>query len=382
MVAKTAKSTKSVAPAKKETKAPAVRLTEDEKKADRVNYIFNPGSNKHVKRDSPLGKKLVKAEETGEEVAKTMTETERLILVVQTLQDQLGLEDSAIKVALTEVKDELPRSFPSAWGGKQKTARSPDHPKQSSNPYIWFTKAVRKSVVEANPDAKNTEIVSIMAKMWKETAEEDRSEYVEAAQKDKERYEQEMKVFEAEHPDQARAKNSPGSGKPTKETAYRLFSEEHREAVTEENPDLDGKQITKLLAEKWEELKTSDKAKFAEYQEAAKQANEGFEERVAEFNKSPGSSSKLTKAEQAKADDPEHYELKLDTGRYNLKEGWKKNPDGSFSKTGSPKKAAASPKVAKAEPKSVAKPVSKPVIQKKKVSEPVVEAGEDDEFLT
>lgn len=58
---------------------------------------MNPNTNKYVKRDTPLGKKLVKAEETGEEVPKTMTETERLILVVQTLQDQLEIEDSAIK---------------------------------------------------------------------------------------------------------------------------------------------------------------------------------------------------------------------------------------------------------------------------------------------
>jgi hypothetical protein len=377
--------TKSTAVKAKETKSKTtavVRLTEDDKKADPENYILNPGTGKHVKRDSPMGKKLVKAEETGEEVAKTMTETARLILFIQTLQDQLGLEDSAIKAAFVaddSVKAEMPRGFPNAWGGKQKTARSPDHPKQPSNPYIFFTKAVRKSVVEANPGVKNTEIVSIMAKMWKETAEEDRIEYQESAAEDKVRYEEAMKVFEAEHPDQARAKTSPGSGKPTKETAYHLFSEEHRESVTAENEGLDGKQITKKLAEMWDELKKSDKDKVAEYQAAADQANEGFEERVAEFNNSPGSSPKLSKAEQAKANDPEHYELNLKTNRYGLKEGWKKNPDGSF--VFATKKEAASPKKPAAKPvtkKTAAKPAEKKVT-KKSAEKKVVEKVEEDE---
>lgn len=365
MSTKVSKSTKSVTAAvkAKETKAAAKtkaapRMTEDDKKADTENYILNTGTGKYVKRDSPMGKKLVKAEETGEEVAKTMTETARLILFIQTLADQLGLEDSAIKAALVtdeSVKSEMPRGFPNSWGGKQKTARSPDHPKQPSNPYIFFTKAVRAATVLANPDAKNTEIVSIMAKQWKETAEEDRTEYNESAAADKIRYEEAMKIFEAEHPDQARAKSSPGSGKPTKETAYHLFSEEHRKSVETENPDLDGKQITKKLAEMWDLLKKEDKEKVAEYQAAADKANEDFEDRVAEYNNSPGASPKLSKAEQAKADDPEHYDLNTKTNRYVLKEGWKRNPDGSFVKV--VKKDAASPKTPKGKP--VAKPVAK-----------------------
>jgi hypothetical protein len=376
--------TKTVA-AKAQSKTTSVRLSEDDKKSDPENYILNPATKKHVKRDSPMGKKLVKAEETGEEVAKTMTETQRLILVIQTLQDQLGLDDSAIKAALTTdetVKSELPRSFPSIWGGKQKTARHADHPKQPSNPFIFFCKAVRASVVGANPGVKNTEVISIMGKMWKDTPEDARAEYNDLAAADKTRYEEAMKIFEAEHPEEARSKTSPGTGKPTKETAYHLFSEEHRESVQTEFPDLDGKQITKKLAEMWDEMKKSDKDKVAEYQSAADQANEGFEERVAEFNSSPGSSPKLSKAEQAKADDPEHYELNLKTNRYKLKDDWKRNPDGSFvlaskKDAASPKKPAAKP-AAKAAVKKIERPAAK--VAKAKI-EQITEAEDDDDLL-
>jgi hypothetical protein len=335
---------------KSAAKGNAIRLSEDDKKTDIVNYILNPNTEKFVKRDTPLGKKLVKAEESGEEFPKTMTETERLILVVQTLQDELDLENSAIKNSLKSIATELPRGFPVIWGGKQKTTRLPDHPKQPSNAYIFFTKAIRQNVVEANPDLSNTEVVSMMAKMWKETKDEDRTEYNQEAAEDKERYEAEMKIFEAEHPDQARAKSSPG--KPTKATAYHKYCEENREEVKKENPDMDGKEITSLLAEQWEDVKKDDD-EHAKYQKLANDANQGFEERVTEYHETD-SSKKLSEAEQKKKDDPEHYELNSKTGRYVRKEEPKKvaSPKVASPKVASPKVASpkvASPKVASTE---------------------------------
>lgn len=382
---KTTTATKAKETTKAATKPTAVRLSEADKAADPENYILNPATKKHVKRDSPMGKKLAKAEETGEEVAKTMTETARLVLFIQTLVDQLDLEDSAVKAAFTAidtVKAEMPRAFPAAWGGKSKSTRHPDHPKQPSNPFIYYNKANRAAVVEANPGVKNTEIISILSKMWKDTADEDRAEYNELAAQDKIRYEEEMRVFEAEHPELARAKNSPGDGRPTKETAYRLFCEDHREEVQTEFPDLDGKAITKKLADKWAVLKKEDKAAVEEYEAKAEEANKDFAERVKEYQSSPGS-KKLSKVEQAKADDPEHYELNVETGRYMLKEGWTKNPDGSFTKK-EPK--ASSPKTSpkKTGPKS-AKPAAKPVrAAKTAAAKKVVEAenkSEDDDLV-
>ena len=294
------------------TKSPTIRLSEEDKKADTDNYILNTNTDKYVKRDTPLGKKLVIAEQTGQEIPKTITETDRLILVVQTLKDQLELKDSAIKVSLKSISGELPRGFPVVWGGKQKTVRSPDHPNHPNNAYIFYTKAIRQSVSEANPELSNTEIVSMMAKMWKDTVEVDRKEYNELAAEDKERYEAEMKIFEAEHPDQARAKSSPG--KPTKVTAYHKYCEENRETLKADNPDLDGKAINKLLAEKWDEIK-KDKNEVNKYQELADDVNKGFEDRIVEYHEN-NSPKKLSEAEQNKSNNPDKYELNSKTGRY------------------------------------------------------------------
>jgi hypothetical protein len=356
-----------------------VRLTEKDKQADPENYILNY-TGKYVKRDSPLGKKLVEAEKTGIPTSKTMTETARLILFIQTLQDQLGLEDSEIKEALVSndlVKAEMPRSFPNSWGGKQKNVRSPDHPKQPSNAYIFYTKSVRPSVKDKNPNLTPKEIISLMAKMWNETAEIDRVEYHKAAANDKIRYEKEMELFEAEHPDEARSKTSPGNLKPTKMTAYRLFCKDHKEKVEEEFPDFDGKQITKKLSEMWDTFKKENKDKLDEYQALADDFNKDFENRALEY---VSTSPKLSKIEQAKANDPEHYEYKPITNRHVLRQGWKKNPDGSFtysSKSGSAEKTNVVKPVPKA--KSVEKVTKK--IKPKKEEVETQEVDDDYDLL-
>ncbi len=337
------------------------RLTEEEKRADTKNYIINPHSKKMVKRDSPQGKKLVDAETTGAEIPKTMTETQRLILVVQTLRDIGDLDDAVIKAALKTIEEELPRSFPACWGGKQKEARHADHPKGPSNSYIYYNKAIRPSTKDANPELSPKELITLMAKLWKETPKDDRVEYENQAAADKERYKLEMEAFETAHPDLARSstKSSVSPGKPTKTTAYGMFCEVNRQMVKDENPELEGKMVTKILAEKWAELKKDHSEEVNKYQIEAVEANADFEERTKEFYSSSESPVKLSKIEQAKADDPEHYELKMDTGRHILKKGWKKNPDGSFVKIA--KKEAAGPKITE---KKVA---AGPAIEKKVV---------------
>jgi len=291
------------------TKLATIRLSENDKK-NNPNYILNPNTNKYVKRETPYGKKLVNAEKTGEEVPKTMTETERLILVVQTLQNHFEFEDSAIKTSLKPINTELPRGFPVAWGGKPKSTRSPDRPKQPSNAYIYFTQAVRQSVMEANEGLSNTAIIALMGKMWKETPAADRTEYVLLAEQDKLRYEEEKKIFIAEHPDQARSGSN--SEKPTRVNAYHKYCEENRDKVKKDNPDADGRVIAGILSDQWDEVK-KDKTELAKYQELADKANEGFEERVVEYH---NNDPKLSEAEQKKADDPENYELNPKTGRY------------------------------------------------------------------
>ncbi len=111
---------------------------------------------------------------------------------------------------------------------------------------------------------------------------------------------------------------------------------------------MNGKLLTQLIAEKWEQAK-GDEDELLKYQELADEANEGFEERVTEYHETD-SPKKLSEAEQKKADDPEHYELNSKTGRYVRKD----EP-----KATSP--VAEKPVKAKAKAKTAAKPEPEPV---------------------
>ena len=182
-------------------------------------------------------------------------------------------------------------------------------------------------------------------------------------------------VFEAEHPDQARAKSSPG--KPTKTTAYHKYCETHRDSLKEEHPDLDGKAITKLLADQWEEVK-KDADEVAKFQALADEANEGFADRVIQYHEANGP-KKLSEAEQKKANDPDNYELNPDTGRYVEREKPKKAKEPEVKEVKTVTKAAPKPAAKTATTKPAAKPATKPVTAKPKAAKTVAEGVTNDE---
>jgi hypothetical protein len=134
-----------------------------------------------------------------------------------------------------------------------------------------------------------------------------------------------------------------------------MFCKENRDQVKADNPEMDGKDITRALAEQWALVKEDSDA-LSKYQTMANEANEGFEERMSDYNGSPstpkGKGKKLSESEQKKADDPEHYELNTKTGRYQLK----KTNKAPSPKATTPKTKKAEKKVEKAEKKPEKKP--------------------------
>jgi len=312
-------------PIKTPTKPVTVRLSEEDKKADTLNYILNPNTDKYVNKNTRAGQLIVEAIKNNKPIPKSKTETERLTLFVQTFQDKLNLEDSAIKDILKPIENEFTRGFPVQWGGKPKKVHAEDKPKLPCNAYIFFSRAVREKVVKTNPDLPNKEIMSIIADMWNDTPENDRVEYQELADEAKKEYEKKMIEYETKYPEKMRAKSN--VGKPTKASAYHKYCEENRELIKKENPELNGKEISSVLIEQWKEIQ-QDKDELAKYQALADEANEDFEERIMEYYKS-NRPKKLSKIEQKKADDPENFELNFKTGRYVEKSSVEKSSEKS-----------------------------------------------------
>jgi len=177
----------------------------------------------------------------------------------------------------------------------RKEPRDPDLPKRPLSAVMWFCKAERPAVRDANPELKVGQIAQILSEHWK--ACQDKSQYEEEANRDKQRYKEEMCSYKAMNPhrpkqhhqqhhypdlgfDLGHPSNSRHS-KPPRDpdlpkrplSAFMWFQKAQRSAVSETNPDLKVGQIAQILSEQWkvcvnkeqyEELANADKRRYAE----------------------------------------------------------------------------------------------------------------------
>jgi len=82
-----------------------------------------------------------------------------------------------------------------AKGAKAKAKKDPNKPKRAKSAYIFFCSAMRAIVKEDMGDAKATEVTKELGKRWRELDEDDKVQYQDLADKDKERYAEEMEVY-------------------------------------------------------------------------------------------------------------------------------------------------------------------------------------------
>jgi len=84
-------------------------------------------------------------------------------------------------------------------GGKKKRKtrknKDPNKPKRPINSFLAYSRKIRPGVKTDNPDKSNQEIGQIVGAMWKKITDEEKEPFVAEAEKDKERYEEAMKVY-------------------------------------------------------------------------------------------------------------------------------------------------------------------------------------------
>ncbi len=81
---------------------------------------------------------------------------------------------------------------------KIKKRKDPDLPKRALSSYMFFAKDFRPKLKKKFPDLKVTEIMKKTGQEWNKLKEKNSSKldkYVELANKDKERYEEEMELY-------------------------------------------------------------------------------------------------------------------------------------------------------------------------------------------
>lgn len=75
-----------------------------------------------------------------------------------------------------------------------KKLKDPNAPKRPLNAYMFFAQAKRAEVKEENSELNACAVVTRLGEMWKSMSEAEKKPYTDLSAKDKERYEEEIRV--------------------------------------------------------------------------------------------------------------------------------------------------------------------------------------------
>jgi hypothetical protein len=145
---------------------------------------------------------------------------------------------------------------------KKKGKVKSNAPKRVRSAYLFFCKENRQEV--ASTCLKNTDILKKLGEMWKELSDKKKKKYVKMSDEDKERYEEEMKLYVPPEGEEKKKSKSKKTGVKRAPSSYMLFCKDNREKIKEENPDIKFGDITKTLGQMWRDLSDKKKQKYVE----------------------------------------------------------------------------------------------------------------------
>ena len=183
---------------------------------------------------------------------------------------------------------------------KAKSSKDPNAPKGAKNAYIIFCADNRDQIKAENPEMNAKDIISEVARLWKETDEDVKAKYQEKAAEDKKRYDKEMSKyvpsnFESPKVKKGKSPKDPNAPKGAK-NAYIIFCADNRDQIKTENPEMNAKEIISQMARLW---KGADEDVKAEYQEKAAEDKKRYQQEMSDASDEDGS-KKVEKVEKGK----------------------------------------------------------------------------------
>ena len=212
-----------------------------------------------------------------------------------------------------------------AFKTKKKRRKDPNAPKQVKTAYLYFTEKERPKIIQQTPDMSPPDIMSELGARWKALSEKNRKPYEKSSEKDKLRYDEEMKSYQppegydkdgygfADDIDgrKKRAKKEPGQPKNVK-SAYVYFCEVTRPSLPKGTHPVE---IMKLMGEKWQKLSEDDRKPFEEKHEKDKARYETEMKAWREgkgIAKNDGAEGDLEDEEEEEEEDEEEEEEELE----------------------------------------------------------------------
>jgi len=163
---------------------------------------------------------------------------------------------------------------------KRKKNKDPNRPKRNMSAFFLYSNAHRARVKGENPDAKFGDIAKLLSAEFKEISEDDKAEWNEKADADKQRYLREMEDYVPPSDDsdsddggkkkKKKKKKDPNAPK-RNQSAFFLYSNATRADIKAAQPDLAFGQIAKVISVNFKALPAEERAYWDEKAAADKE---------------------------------------------------------------------------------------------------------------
>ena len=244
-------------------KKPKKKKHPDAPKHPRCAYLFFVAENRELlKKKNP--------QLTFTEIAKMLGEMWKNMTPEEKSRFEIMAEED--KEKYRKAKDKFPEPVtivtpdPDPFGYSDK-AEVPSAPKHPASAYLFFVASNRQRLQEVFPDKSFTDTARILGILWRQLSREDRRKFELLAAADKRRYEEEKLAWEPPADTFSSFTRSFGNVTQTIEaekekkfnSAYAIWASAERAAVLQDHPDMDRKELTKLLKETWKSLAYHEK---------------------------------------------------------------------------------------------------------------------------
>lgn len=170
---------------------------------------------------------------------------------------------------------------------RAKPKKDPNKPKRNMSAFFLYSNANRARIKEENPGIAFGKVAQKLSVEFKKLDAEERSDWDEAAARDKERYQEEMKSYEPPSDEEdyggrrkKKAKKDPNKPKRNM-SAFFLYSNAVRSTVKEENPEAKFGDIAKIISVQFKALSDSERAK---YNKLAAEDKVRYQEAMVDYN--------------------------------------------------------------------------------------------------
>lgn len=167
------------------------------------------------------------------------------------------------KKVVKRADKKVPKKVQKKTPKKRIPKRVSNAPKRPIGPFFIYMKENRARIIREHPEASFTQIPKIASDEWKSLKPAVTSKYVAMAEKDKQRYTNEMKTYVPDPEDKKKKRKKKDPNAPKRpSSAYIMYVKSRLEQVKKAHPDFKMTQVMTTLGSEWKALDARGKRSF------------------------------------------------------------------------------------------------------------------------